>query len=223
VQVGEVVAEMEVGAVGEEEAEAEGFSSKLCLEEVDGSESLAQQFLQLGLPKTVEVLDVACGTGVVGAEVREAGYTLVDGLDPSRAYLDGAMDRGVFRKVYCNYIDQDTPTSVPDDSYDVLLCCAGFFQGLISPLAFPELLRMARPGGLILWNIATGYEHYGKDYARYDEIVMELVKERRWTFAVPVKKHMKMAFTDCGHCYLRGFGGSGGIECEGFTYCMRKL
>ena len=55
VQVGEVVAEMEVGAVGEEEAEAEGFSSKLCLEEVDGSESLAQQFLQLGLPKTVEV------------------------------------------------------------------------------------------------------------------------------------------------------------------------
>ena len=44
-----------------------------------------------------QVLDVACGTGVVGKEVREAGYTLVDGLDPSRAYLEGAMDRGIFR------------------------------------------------------------------------------------------------------------------------------
>ena len=44
-----------------------------------------------------QVLDVACGTGVVGKEIREAGYTLVDGLDPSRAYLEGAMDRGIFR------------------------------------------------------------------------------------------------------------------------------
>ena len=43
------------------------------------------------------MLDVACGTGVVGEEVREAGYTMVDGLDPSRAYLEGAMDRGIFR------------------------------------------------------------------------------------------------------------------------------
>ena len=44
-----------------------------------------------------QVLDVACGTGVVGKEIREAGYTLVDGLDPSKAYLEGAMDRGIFR------------------------------------------------------------------------------------------------------------------------------
>ena len=50
-------------------------------------------------PKTefAKVLDVACGTGVVGKEIRDAGYTLVDGLDPSRAYLEGAMDRGIFR------------------------------------------------------------------------------------------------------------------------------
>ena len=44
-----------------------------------------------------QVLDVACGTGVVGKEIQEAGYTLVDGLDPSRAYLEGAMDKGIFR------------------------------------------------------------------------------------------------------------------------------
>ena len=43
------------------------------------------------------MLDVACGTGVVGKEIQEAGYTLVDGLDPSRAYLEGAMDKGIFR------------------------------------------------------------------------------------------------------------------------------
>jgi len=187
------------------------------------SERLADQFLTLGLPLESEVLDVACGTGVVGEQVRQAGYTQVDGLDPSKAYLEGAMDRGIFRRVYCNFVDPVTPTPIPDNSYDALLCCAGFFQGLISPLSFPELIRITKPGGFIMWNIATGYEHYGKDYAKYDDIIMDLVRERRWSFAVPLKKHSKMAFTDCGHSYLRGFQGTGGIECEGYTYIMRKL
>ena len=29
--------------------------------------------------------------------------------------------------------------------------------------------------------------------------------------------------SDCGHSYLRGFHGTGGIECEGYTYIMKKL
>ena len=53
VEVGEVGGEVRV--VGEDVEEAEGFSPKLYMEEVEGSDSLAQQFLQLGLPKTVEV------------------------------------------------------------------------------------------------------------------------------------------------------------------------
>ena len=61
------------------------------------AESLAEQFIALGLDKGVEVLDVACGTGVVGEEIRAAGYTNVDGLDPSQGYLNGAMAKGIFR------------------------------------------------------------------------------------------------------------------------------
>ena len=102
-----------------------------------------------------QVLDVACGTGVVGKEIREAGYTLVDGLDPSKAYLEGAMDRGIFRwlilpiavaktflttrRVYCNFIDPAKPTPIPDNSYDALLCCAGFFQVHPSKIFVPKL------------------------------------------------------------------------------------
>lgn len=187
------------------------------------AESLAEQFIALGFDKEVEVLDVACGTGIVGEEIRAAGYKNVDGLDPSQGYLNGAMDKGIFRKVYKAFIDPETPTPIEDDSYDALLCCAGFFQGLISPLGFTELLRITKPGGVIAWNIATGYEEYGKDYARYDEIIMGLVRQRRWEFARPVKKHEKMCFTDCGSTYLRGWSSSGGIQCEGYTYIMRKL
>ena len=82
---------------------------------------------------------------------------------------------------------------------------------------------MTRPGGIISWNIAVGYESYGRDYQQFDDIVMGLVRERRWEFVSPVKKHDLMCFTDCGASYLRGWNTSGGIQCEGFTYIMRKL
>ena len=91
-------------------------------------ETLGQQFIRLGLERDVEILDVACGTGVVGRELREAGYSNVDGLDPSQGYLNGAMAKGIFRKVFRAYIDPEIPTEIPDNTYDALLCCAGFFQ-----------------------------------------------------------------------------------------------
>ena len=31
-----------------------------------------------------------------------------------------------------------------------------------------------------------------------------------------------MCFTDCGASYLRGWTTSGGIQCEGYTYIMRR-
>ena len=58
---------------------------------------------------------------------------------------------------------------------------------MISPRAFKELIRITRPGGVIAWNIATGYECYGPDYERYEEIVMGLVRDKAWEFLKPVK------------------------------------
>ena len=52
----------------------------------------------------------------------------------------------LFQAVFRNYIDEKDPTPIKDDTYDVLICCAGFFQGLISPNAFIELIRITKPG-----------------------------------------------------------------------------
>lgn len=185
--------------------------------------SLAQVFLELELDTSVEVLDVACGTGVVGETIRMAGYNNVDGLDPCQGYLEGAQAKGIYRSVFREFIDPDSPTSLPDSSYDVLLCCAGFFQGLISPRAFPELLRITRPGGIIAWNIAEGYEDYDKDFANYDDIVTGLVRAGRWEHKVAARRHENLQFTDCGSAYLKGFKTQGGISCEGFTFVMKKI
>ena len=117
-----------------------------------------------------QVLDVACGTGVVGEQVRQAGYTQVGRKSQktgSLTFMEVVENRfliptrwtawtpprptwrapwteafsGVLpvypwprnivfliRRVYCNFVDPVTPTPIPDNSYDALLCCAGFFQ-----------------------------------------------------------------------------------------------
>ena len=50
------------------------------------------------------------------------------------------------QETFRNYIDENDPTPISDDTYDVAICCAGFFQGLISPNAFIELIRITKPG-----------------------------------------------------------------------------
>ena len=59
--------------------------------------TLAQVFLDLGLDTDLEILDVACGTGVVGETIKRAGYNRVDGLDPCQGYLDGAQQKEIYR------------------------------------------------------------------------------------------------------------------------------
>ena len=80
----------------------------------------------------------------------------------------------MLQNVYAACVDAQRPTPIPDDTYDALVCCAGFFQGLISPTAFSELLRITRPGGILMWNICTRYEELGGDFERYDDIVGRL-------------------------------------------------
>ena len=41
---------------------------------------------------------------------------------------------GPLQHVYAASVDAKKPTPIPDDTYDALVCCAGFFQGLISIL-----------------------------------------------------------------------------------------
>ena len=93
---------------------------------------------------------------MVAAELREAGYRNVDGLDPSQGYLNGAMAKGIFRKVYRAFIDPETPTEISDNAYDALLCCAGFFQVLLPTPALYELCLIL-PGPDLTQSIRRTY------------------------------------------------------------------
>ena len=58
---------------------------------------LTDVFLGLDLDRSVRILDVACGTGIVAEEIRSKGYCNVDGLDPVQGYLTVAQSKGLYK------------------------------------------------------------------------------------------------------------------------------
>ena len=76
-------------------------------------------------------------------------------------------------------------------------------------------------GGILIWNIAYGYEYFSKDFERYDEIIDTLRAEKKWDYLCPVRKFDQMVFSDCGAAFLKGYQGTGVID-SGMVYLMRK-
>ena len=116
--------------------------------------------------------------------------------------LNAAQERRLYKNVFCAYVLPNERTSIKDDTYDVLTCSAGMFPGSIVPQAFTELLRVVRPGGYLIWNIADGYEDFNEFFASYNLILNELVTNKKWQFVQPVKKINNMLFEDSGYVYV---------------------
>ena len=68
------------------------------MKEADRRTTLSEVFLDLKLPQSARILDVACGTGIVAEELRQrGGYDNIDGLDPVKGYLETAQDKKLYR------------------------------------------------------------------------------------------------------------------------------
>jgi predicted TPR repeat methyltransferase len=113
---------------------------------------------------TGPVLDVGCGTGLVGEALRadRRGPTVLHGLDLSPEMLEQAAakrtDSGT--AVYDHLLVGDLMAVLPvgDGAYDGITSCGTFTHGHVGPGAFDELYRIARPGALFA--IGINPDHY---------------------------------------------------------------
>lgn len=110
------------------------------------AEALAQHLKAPGAP----VLDVGCGTGLVGGEAAALGYTTVDGLDLSAAMLAVAAQRGAYRHLLEGDLTQPLPLG--NAEYAAVMCAGTFTSGHVDASCLDELVRVLRPGG---WLVCT--------------------------------------------------------------------
>ena len=112
------------------------------------------------------VLDVGCGTGIVGVRLREGGIDVIDGIDISPPMLAEAGKKktkdGV--PVYRNLIAADLTQTldIPDAQYAGLISTGTFTHGHLGPDSLDELWRVAAPGAQCAIGVrSTHYESAG--------------------------------------------------------------
>ena len=105
------------------------------------------KFKALVLKKNLRIIDVGCGTGLVGQALYENGYKNIDGYDISSEMLKIAKQFKFYKEL--KQIDlNDKPTNL-SKTYDVLICVGSFGYGALEPIAIRHLIGLVKSGGLL--------------------------------------------------------------------------
>ena len=123
--------------------------------------------------KTAKIIDVGCGTGLVGEKLKAKDFIYFDGLDISKDMLSIAKSRG-YRNLFLGSLNKQLP--VLDDAYDAAMCIGVFTHGHVSSDGFNELCRIVKPGGYVCFTINEEvFEEYG-----FKEMIAEFQLNKVW-------------------------------------------
>jgi predicted TPR repeat methyltransferase len=102
---------------------------------------------------TADVLDAACGTGLVGEALARHGFTSVDGLDVSPRMLSLARARHVYHDLGPADLSKRVPGA--GDKFGVVTCVNAFEPGHLPRSALVEFARVVHRGGHIVLTVGT--------------------------------------------------------------------
>jgi predicted TPR repeat methyltransferase/Flp pilus assembly protein TadD len=98
-----------------------------------------------------DVLDLGCGTGLVGVELVKQAKSLV-GVDLSPKMIERARDRGIYSHLVCG----DLTAALDGEScYDVVIAGDVFIYVGRLDTVVPAVRRTLRPGGLLVFTVES--------------------------------------------------------------------
>lgn len=111
----------------------------------------AEAFAAHAGDKNLAILDLGCGTGLVGQALAAHGFTQLDGLDISPGMLAEAEAKGIYARLLRG--DMTKALDLDGRRYDGAIGVGCFGGGHVGPEHLAEIISSVRPGGLLVFYI----------------------------------------------------------------------
>lgn len=107
----------------------------------------AEALVRLATPFDTRILDFGCGTGISGQAFRQAGFTLLDGVDLSFDMLEQARSKGIYEN-----LRQIEASENLGRGYRVIAAVGVIGVGAAPPAAFDTVMGALEPGGRFVFS-----------------------------------------------------------------------
>ncbi|XP_069470921.1 methyltransferase-like protein 27 isoform X2 [Ambystoma mexicanum] len=124
------------------------------------------------------ILDVACGTGLVAAELSRHGFRFFHGVDGSEQMMELARQKNLYQELKKCMLGQE-PLLLPAEQYDAVIIVGALSEGQVPCSVVPEICCMTKPGGIIC--LTTRCNASNLQYkAHLDEVLREMEHKGLW-------------------------------------------
>lgn len=108
-----------------------------------------------GSVENLEILDVACGTGLSGEALKKADFKIFDGIDGSQRMIDLANKKKIYRNLSQGMLTKTENFNLKDGGYKGLSAvgCIGAAHIDLED-AIPEFYRLLKHGGVAVYTIS---------------------------------------------------------------------
>ncbi len=127
-----------------------------------------------------QILDMGCGTGIVGELLFSNGYQNIDGLDLSPEMLQKAQERNVYRSL--GEVDLFAELSLAPE-YDAVICVGVFSHGQSHPFDLAKLFSALKPEGRVIATVngkgwlELGWEKLLAESAQQHSFLVETIND----------------------------------------------
>ena len=123
------------------------------------------------------VLDMGCGTGLVGQYLVERGFKNIEGIDASAGMIEKARTKGAYTDLHELFLGQ--PETFPEKfhgRFDAITASGILAEGHLDNKVFDEMLMALKPNGFAIFATRTMY----LTQYNYIEKITQLTNEGKW-------------------------------------------
>ena len=134
--------------------------------------------------KDSSILDIGCGTGLVGKALNELGYKSVHGIDISQKMIQKAKEKDVYQELFRGNIhDGLDQKNEPENIYDAMIAVGVFtINHAVIDEGLVKLLPLLREGGLFALTVRV-------DFHKTNEVILQRFIDQFKLKCLGVKKY----------------------------------